>query len=104
VSTMPLADGRRDLGEENGMSCAQCHIRNFGMHDYSDPANTDPHAGVPRAVNHSIATLEFQVVPTTTWPAFTLEFLQHQECRGKQLFEQFIGKGAAQGLTCPLAK
>lgn len=104
VSTLPLADGRRDLGEENGMSCAQCHIRNFGMHDYSDPANTDPHAGVPKAVNHAVATLEFQIVPTTAWPAFTLEFLQHQECRGKQLFEQFIGKAAAQGLTCPLAK
>jgi hypothetical protein len=33
VENFPLEDGRRDLGEENGMTCAQCHIRNFGMHD-----------------------------------------------------------------------
>lgn len=103
VTTMPLADGRRDLGEENGMTCAQCHIRNFGMHDYRDPANTDPHAGVPKGVNHALPTLDFQIVPTAAWPAFTLEFLQHQECRGKQLFEQFVGKDTAKGLTCPLA-
>lgn len=104
VSTMPLADGRRDLGEENGMTCAQCHIRNFGMHDYGDLANTDPHAGVPKALNHALATLNFQIVPTSDWSTFTLEFLQHQECRGKKLFEQFLGKDAGKGLTCPLAK
>ena len=27
------------------MTCSQCHIRNFGMHDYGDPANIDPTAG-----------------------------------------------------------
>lgn len=104
TTTMPLEDGRRDLGEENGVTCSQCHIRNFGMHDYSDPANTDPKAGKPRAVNHAIPTLNFQIVPTTEWSAFTLEFMQHQECRGKMLFEKFIGPDAAKGLTCPLVK
>ena len=34
---LALEDGRRDIGEENGMTCSQCHIRNFGMHDYADP-------------------------------------------------------------------
>ena len=58
TTTMALEDGRRDLGEENGMTCSQCHIRNFGMHDYHDPANVDPSAGVPKAPNHSIATTE----------------------------------------------
>ncbi|MFT3699548.1 MAG: hypothetical protein QM831_40750 [Kofleriaceae bacterium] len=104
TTTMPLEDGRRDLGEENGVTCSQCHIRNFGMHDYSDPANVDPKAGKPKGVNHTIPTLNFQIVPTTEWSAFTLEFMQHQECRGKMLFEKFIGPDAAKGLTCPLVK
>jgi hypothetical protein len=101
---LALEDGRRDLGEENGMTCSQCHIRNFGMHDYSDPANVDPSKGIPKAPNHAIATLNFQIIPGAQWQAFTLEFLQHQECRGKMWFEQFVGPEAAKGLTCPLAK
>ena len=104
VQDFPLEDGRRDIGEENGMTCSQCHIRNFGMHDYDDPANVDPSKGTPKGKNHAIATLNFQIVPSTTWEAFTLEFVQHQECRGKQMFEQFVGPDAAKGLTCPLAK
>jgi hypothetical protein len=103
VKTMPLEDGRRDLGEENGMTCSQCHIRNFAMHDYSDPANVDPSKGVPKSKNHAIATLNFQIVPTGHWEEFTLEFLKHQECRGKQHIEQFLGPEYAKGLTCPLA-
>jgi hypothetical protein len=104
VKTMPLEDGRRDLGEENGMTCSQCHIRNFAMHDYSDPANVDPSKGVPKSRNKQIATLNFQIVPTGHWEEFTLEFLKHQECRGKQHIEQFLGPEYAKGLTCPLAK
>jgi len=103
VKDFPLEDGRRDLGEENGMTCSQCHIRNFAMHDYSDPANVDPSKGTPKTLNKSIATLNFQIVPTTRWEAFTLEFLHHQECRGKQRIEEFIGPEAAKGLGCPLA-
>ena len=104
VQGFPLADGRRDLGEENGMTCAQCHIRNFGMHDYGDLANVDPSKGTPKSLNHTIPTLNFQIVPATGWEAFTLEFLQHQECRGKMLMEQYLGADSAKGLTCPLAK
>ncbi|HEY1546873.1 MAG TPA: hypothetical protein VGG28_03600 [Kofleriaceae bacterium] len=104
VADFPLADGRRDLGEENGMTCSQCHIRDFGMHDWTDPANMDPSKGTPKALNHTIPTLNFQIVPGADWQAFTLEFLQHQQCRGKQMFEQYVGPDAAKGLTCPLAK
>ncbi len=104
VAGFPLADGRRDLGEENGMTCSQCHIRNFGMHDYGDPANTDPSKGTPAGLNHQIPTLNFQIIPGADWQAFTLEFLQHQQCRGKRMFEQYVGPDAAKGLTCPLAK
>jgi hypothetical protein len=101
---LPLDDGRRDIGEENGMTCSQCHIRNFGMHDYGDPANTDPRAGVPKARNKKLATLNFQIVPSTHWEAFTIDFLHHQECRGKKNLEEALGPDAAKGLGCPLAK
>ena len=104
VEHVALEDGRRDLGEENGMTCSQCHIRNFGMHDFGDAANVDPSKGTPKAPNHAIGTLAFQIIPTTRWEDFTLEFLQYQECRGKMLFEQYIGADAAKGLTCPLAR
>ncbi len=103
VKHLPLDDGRRDLGEENGMTCSQCHIRNFGMHDYGDPANVDPRKGTPKTRNKQLATLNFQIVPTTHWEAFTIDFLHHQECRGKQHLEEFLGPDAAKGLTCPLA-
>ncbi|MEJ7603780.1 MAG: hypothetical protein WKG01_38190 [Kofleriaceae bacterium] len=103
VQGFPLEDGRRDLGEENGMTCSQCHIRNFGMHDYGDLANVDPSKGVPRANNKSLATLNFVIVPSTHWEAFTIDFLHHQECRGKQHLEQYLGPDAGKGLTCPLA-
>jgi hypothetical protein len=96
----PLEDGRRDMGEENGMTCSQCHIRNFGMHDYSDPANVDTTKGAPKDPNKKIATLNFQIVPTTRWEEFTLEFLKHQECRGKGHLEEFLGPGAAKGFGC----
>ena len=104
VANLALDDGRRDIGEENGMTCSQCHIRNFGMHDYGDPANTDPSKGAPTSRNKKIATLNFQIVPTTHWEEFTLEFLKHQECRAKQLYAEFLGPDAAKGLTCPLAR
>lgn len=104
VKDLALDDGRRDVGEENGQTCAQCHIRPFGMHDYADPANTDPSKGVPKTRNHKITTLNFQIIPSTHWEEFTLEFLKHQECRGKDMFNEFLGPDAAKGLTCPLAK
>ena len=103
VAKLGLDDGRRDLGEENGMTCSQCHIRNFGMRDFGDPANTDPTKGVPTTRNKKITTLNFQIVPTTNWEEFTLEFLKFQECRGKENYAQFLPE-AGTGLTCPLAK
>ncbi len=101
---LPLEDGRRDYGEENGMTCSQCHIRNFAMHDYSDPANVDPTKGVPKELNHKIATTNFQIIASDRWEEFTLEFLKHQECRGKGWLEEFLGKDAAKGFTCAFEK
>jgi hypothetical protein len=100
VALLPLDDGRRDFGEENGLTCAQCHMRNFGVRSYSDPALTDPKQGAPTTPNAPIATLDFQIVPTEKWQDFTLEFMKDQECRAQKNLETFLGKG---GLTCPLA-
>jgi hypothetical protein len=106
IENLALEDGRRDLGEENGMTCAQCHIRNFGMHDYADAANVDPSAGVPKAANHALQTLNFKIIPegSAAWEPFTLEFLDHQECRGKEMLARYLGADAGKGLVCRLAK
>jgi len=83
VEKLALDDGRRDLGEENGMTCAQCHIRTFGVHTYADRGNVDPDAGAP-SKNHTIATLNFQIVPTAEWQVFTLEFMKDQACKASK--------------------
>jgi hypothetical protein len=101
VANLALDDGRRDHGEENGLTCAQCHIRNFTVRDYGDPATAAPGKGTPRAPNAPIATLDFQIIPSTIWPTFTLEFMKDQECKAAKQIEQFVGKPS--GLTCPLA-
>ncbi len=100
VAKLALEDGRRDLGEENGMTCAQCHIRNFGVRDYADASTIDPSAGTPSSPNRPIATLNFQIIPTDTWQAYTLEFMQDQECKGAAAFEQQLGQKSSLG--CPL--
>jgi hypothetical protein len=74
------------------------------MHDYADPANVDPTKGTPKHVNHALPTVDFVIIPTTRWEPFTLEFLAHQECRGKMFITQYLGADAAKGLTCSLAK
>lgn len=104
VERIALEDSRRDIGEENGMTCAQCHIRNFGMHDWKDPGAVDPSKGLPKKLNKKLPTLNFQIIPGATWEAFTLDFLKHQECRAKLLYEKHLGPESAKGLTCPLAK
>jgi hypothetical protein len=104
VEQLALDDGRRDVGEENGMTCSQCHIRDFGVHDYSDAANVDPRRGTPTTRNHALPSLNFQIVPGADWQAFTLEFLAHQECRARDMLARYLGRDAAKGLGCPLAK
>lgn len=100
VASLALEDGRRDSGEENGMTCSQCHIRNFGVRDYGDAATVDPNAGVPGAPNHAISTLNFQIIPTTEWQDYTLEFMADQECKAAAQFPQFLGKDT--GFVCAL--
>lgn len=42
VEETPLRDPRRRLFEERGMTCIQCHVRNFDEGDYLDAAVADP--------------------------------------------------------------
>ena len=65
------------------------------------PVNEAGSQGQP---NHAIATLNFQIIPGTRWEAFTLEFLAHQECRGKERITEALGADAAKGLGCSLSK
>lgn len=95
VAALPLDDGRRDHGEENGMTCAQCHIRNFGVRDYRDPATADPKAGAPTVGNPAIATLNFQIVPSHRWEAYTLQFMADQACKAKAFLAAELGKTPA---------
>jgi hypothetical protein len=95
IAALALDDGRRDLGEENGMPCSQCHIRNFGVHTYSELGNVDPSAG-SGTTSHTIDTLNFQIVPTAQWQAFTLEFMKDQACKASKALP---GGG---GLECDL--
>lgn len=95
VASLALDDGRRDHGEENGMTCAQCHIRNFGVRDYGDAATASPAGGVPTVGNHPIATLNFQIVPTHRWEAYTLEFMADQACKVRGFLAAELGKEPA---------
>ena len=101
VELLALDDGRRDHGEENGMTCAQCHMRTFGVRDYGDPATADPRVGTPRLPNRALPTLNFQIVPGERWEAFTLELMQDQECKARVNLEAALGKPSK--LTCKLA-
>ncbi|MEZ4366910.1 MAG: hypothetical protein R2939_11545 [Kofleriaceae bacterium] len=97
VATLPLEDGRRDLGEENGMTCAQCHVRAFGTHDRAVGGNVDPRAGAP-SLNAPIPTVQFQIVPGATYETYLVDFMEDQQCRASAHLQHYLGKA---GLGCP---
>jgi hypothetical protein len=100
VATVPLRDPRRDNFEENGMTCSQCHIRDFANGDLRDAATRDPRAGKPRAPSPPIPTLMFNIVPEESWRPFTIEFMRFQECLFRDAFKKHLGQETK--LTCPL--
>jgi hypothetical protein len=99
VAGLPLRDPRRDLGEENGMTCSQCHTRDFGVRDYY--LDLDPKNGAPGVANPAIPTTNFIIVPTTGWEPYTIQFQQDQECKARKAMKELLGKETS--LTCPLA-
>ena len=100
VATVPLRDPRRDLFEEKGMSCHQCHVRKFGVRDYYDPAATDPTAGMPRALNKDQDTTYFVITPTERWQPYAIDFQHKQECKIKAAIKKALGLETSLG--CPL--
>jgi hypothetical protein len=100
VATVALADPRRDNFEENGMTCSQCHVRNFGNGDPRDPAVRDPRQGRVPPPGAPLATNFFSLVPETTWQPFMLEFQELQECLFRDAIERIAKLDT--DLVCPL--
>lgn len=100
VETVPLRDPRRDLFEEKGMTCSQCHVRQFGVRDFYDPGATDPKAGEPRALNKKQDTTYFVIAPVVGWQPYMIDFQDKQECKIKAAIKKALGLDTS--LTCPL--
>lgn len=62
VAETALRDPRRRLFEERGMTCIQCHVRNFDEGDYLNPGVKNPKEGSPGAARN-IPRLFFALTP-----------------------------------------
>jgi hypothetical protein len=100
IEKLPLRDPRRDLFEEKGMTCSQCHVRRFGVRDMYDASAYDPSAGVPTRLNKLTATTFFVIVPTERWQPYAIDFQHKQECKFKAALEKSLGIDTS--LQCPL--
>jgi len=100
VATVDLHDPRRDVFEENGMTCSQCHIRDFANGDLREAGVRNPKAGGTLREPTRIATTMFNLVPEETWRPFMIEFQKLQECLAKAAFQKYLGQET--DLTCPL--
>lgn len=100
IANVDLRDSRRDNFEENGMTCSQCHVRNFGNGDPRDAAVRDPKAGHAAPASTPLPTTFFNIVPEESWRPFTLEFQQLQECLFRDAIRRY--QGVETKLTCPL--
>ncbi len=63
VAETSLRDPRRRLFEERGMTCIQCHVRNFDEGDYLNPVN-DPKQSARVGATRDIERVFFVIVPT----------------------------------------
>ncbi|HKS30140.1 MAG TPA: hypothetical protein VJS44_20115 [Pyrinomonadaceae bacterium] len=63
VQETSLKDPRRRLFEERGMTCIQCHVRNFDEGDYLNAAVRDPKAGQGFGKTNDIPRLFFVLTP-----------------------------------------
>jgi hypothetical protein len=62
VAETSLKDARRRLFEERGMTCIQCHVRNFDEGDYLNPGVKNPKEGMP-GMGRDIPRLFFVITP-----------------------------------------
>jgi hypothetical protein len=100
VRELPLRDPRRDLFEEKGLTCSQCHVRKFGVRDMYDKSAYDPSAGTPKTLNKSQAPTFFVITPTVSWQPYAIDFQNKQLCKFKKALETDIGLKTS--LVCPL--
>lgn len=63
VQETNLRDPRRRIFEERGMTCIQCHVRNFDEGDYLNAAVRDPKAGPNFGKTNDIPRLFFVLTP-----------------------------------------
>ena len=63
VEETPLRDARRRLFEERGMTCIQCHVRNFDEGDYLDKAVADTKLAQPLSAGKFDAPAETRDIP-----------------------------------------
>ena len=75
VAETSLRDPRRRLFEERGMTCIQCHVRNFDEGDYLNPGVKNPKEGSP-GTTRDIPRLFFVIVPDD---GFRSEFFRRNE-------------------------
>jgi hypothetical protein len=75
VAETPLRDPRRRLFEERGMTCIQCHVRNFDEGDYLNPGVKNPKEGSPGTAR-DIPRLFFIITPDD---GFRSEFFRRNE-------------------------
>jgi hypothetical protein len=64
VAETPLRDPRRRMFEERGMTCIQCHVRNFDEGDYLNRAVSNPQLGANFGTTRDVPRVFFVIVPT----------------------------------------
>lgn len=63
VAETALRDPRRRLFEERGMTCIQCHVRNFDEGDYLKSVR-EPNSGLPVGNTREIPRVFFTIIPS----------------------------------------
>lgn len=91
VAETSLRDARRRLFEERGMTCIQCHVRNFDEGDYLNPAVKNPNAKGSAGVGRDIPRLFFIITPTETRSEFFRRNEEEQVGNLKGVLRDYIG-------------
>jgi hypothetical protein len=100
VSNLPLRDQRRDLFGAKGLTCAQCHIRNFGVRDLYDNTPLSPKSGIPTILSKPQPTSFFVIVPNEKWQPYAIDFQHKQMCQTRDAFKALLGVDLK--IDCPL--
>ena len=100
VATVDLDDPRRDVFDDAGMTCSQCHTRAFGVGDPRDAAIRSPSVGRLPAASPRLGTTFFNLIPDEAWRPFMADFQELQECQLREVFARYLKVEVA--VACPL--